>query len=178
MKADNMNTSPIRSAKIKFGKICEKHPELNGERYANSACKSCATISRREWRRKYPDKYREQKRRSNNKNREKYLSYHKRYYEKNKDAHRERMSGYYKNNKEKIYKITLDWIDKNRERYLKIHRKYFKNEIENLSDWYIKNILCQKGISREEITQTMIEIQRLLIKAQRLLKQEKQNEKK
>jgi hypothetical protein len=48
----------MRRTTRRFGKVCAKHPELNGERAANGSCIGCARAATKAWARANPEKVR------------------------------------------------------------------------------------------------------------------------
>jgi hypothetical protein len=150
---------------VKIGKICAKHPELNGLRH-NNRCAICR------------DEYTK--------------TYNRRYIIENKHRLSAARKKYYIDNKQRIKALNKEWKLKNKDK-LKILAKEYRNKNkikiniskfrcyeyyrDSLADNYVKGSLRQEGVSDKNITPALIEIKRLFLKTNRLLKQEKQNEK-
>jgi len=95
-----------------YGKSCEKHPELNGQRYNSGHCTACMKANNRKWEQKNADKVRENGRVRMERWRnadparkalgsERALEYYYRDLETSREKARLRMTRWYANNPEK-----------------------------------------------------------------------------
>lgn len=73
------NTTVSTRTKVKFGKLCEKHPEFKGERFLDHACVECKRLKNIAKRTKNKDKVREYNLMYKSENKEKVLAKNREY---------------------------------------------------------------------------------------------------
>jgi hypothetical protein len=89
----------------------------------------------------------------------------------------ERKKEYYQENKERIDNYKKEWIARNIEKERAYGRKSAKNGSDNLSNTYLRGLLIQLGIKKEDLNDDIITKYKTYITALRQLKQIEKNEK-
>jgi hypothetical protein len=85
--------------------------------------------------------------------------------------HLERKKGYYQENKERLDEYKKGWIARNIEKERAYGRRAAKNGSDNLSNTYLRSLLIQLGIKKEDITDDVINKYKTYLLAYRQLKQ-------
>lgn len=97
---------------------------------------------------------------------------HKRSYEKNKEKCLARNLEYTRKNKDKIKSIRVKTRDKNRVKQNEYYRQKYNKETKELSDNYIKMILCRYGnLLYKDVPQELIGIKRACLAIKRKVKE-------
>jgi hypothetical protein len=128
------------------GKVCARHPELEGERNAsNATCPDCARASvrkyraahseqRRKWREANRKKERERARKYREANAEKVAERHRKYRAANAEKVAERHRKYQAANAEKVYERKRKYYEANQEKLAERARKYYEANRENFAE--------------------------------------------
>lgn len=94
-------------------------------------------------------------------------AYHKSYYK----SHKEELRAYRQSHKEETKPYKKAYYQSHKEEYRIYGRASVRAGSANLSDGYLKGIICANGIPRNLITPEMIELKRAIIYAERAVKE-------
>ena len=138
MEQERLNRQEARHAGLKryFGKVCERHPDLGGERYiSNSACLECIREKQAKYHVKNPEKRRERYSRYYAENIIKERERKSRFRAENPKKEREYQARYRANNCEKMRKRNSRWRSANVE-MKKLYEARYRSRLSNaVPDW-------------------------------------------
>lgn len=140
-------------------------------------CRCCQNEYKKKYRKANPDKNKEQKRREReNRNKKLGLPPPKRGNRYNiKLSKNDRFRLWYENNKALQKTFCDKWYKANKKQHVEKNKTISKKHSDGLSDYYIKKILTQNGINKEQITPGLIELERIILKIKRKCKQQTSN---
>jgi len=151
----------------------------NGKPY--KPCKKCKNLLSAKYVEANSAKVADRQSKYRKENIEKLTKYKKEYREKNIDRIRQQCT----EGKKKYYSNNIDLMRKKSKEYrdsenVKISRqKWRRDGIDNLADWYVKDVIRQQtGIENAIITIEMIEAKRAILKAKRIIKEHEINDRK
>jgi hypothetical protein len=134
--------------------------------YIKYSCLLKVKENHKQFKKNNPDKVKDYRKKSHLKNREYYLIKSKNY-----------NIIWYQKNKENVIKQSKKWKQSNLEKHKQIRKKMDKKASDNLSDRYVKSILCDDTLLKHsDISQELIELKREQLLLKRQIKQnEKEN---
>ena len=118
-----------------------------------------------------PEKFKEYQKEYRTNNLEKVIIRNKIYKEKNKEKFKILDSEYREKNKEKLKNNSKKWREENELEIKKKKQLEHKNNCDNLTDFYVKNLLIRIGFDRNLITPELIKLKRITLKTTRLCRQ-------
>lgn len=128
-------------------------------------CKDCVKKRASSWRRNNLEKDKETKKNYYKNNKELIIGNVKRWQESNPEKVKRSKIKNYKKNKERYNKASIKWNRDNCDLRKKVASDSFKKSVNNLSDSYIKNLICSKSsvLKRADIPEELVKLKRIEI---------------